>query len=706
MPTGPVQTVRTRVLVGVWTVALAAAAGSLALVLTSNHEDHPAGRAALIVVAGLVFVASGLIALIRRPDNRIGGLMAAVGFLWFLCALADGNGAVVFTIGVALSGLIYPAFAHLFLAYPTGRLDSRLARWIVLLAYIDVTIIQLGVLLVTKEPGATANLTCDDCPRNALLAADSGTASDAIGYLQRGAGIALIAAALYLLGHRVWKATSPMRRTLLPVFVTASVAILLLAAQLVLVSVSEDAAVTLNWFVLASFATVPIAFLIGLLQTSLARSAGVDTVFREIPERASPAEVQAGLRTALRDPTLDLVYWYPEDGHYVDVDGKRVDLPPETPTRAVTRLDYADKPIAAILHDAALREEPEVLDAVAGAARIALERDELLVRDHIRAKRYGALLNAMPDLLFRISRHGRYLGFNAPRGRDLIVPEVVGLTVWDRLPPDLSERVMAAAERAFAGEGPQTLEYELDFDGKLRNYEGRVAAAGDSEFLLIVREITERKLQQRELEDSRARIVEAQDDERRRLERNLHDGAQQRLVALSLSLRLAQAQLHSNPDATGELIESSREELAQALEELRELARGIHPAVLTDRGLHDALEALAARTPLSIEIDAPRERLPGKVEAAAYYVVSEALANVAKYANANSVRVRIARQNGNARVLVADDGVGGADPERGSGLRGLSDRLSALNGTLAVESPPGAGTCIRAEIPLGLGWDE
>jgi len=692
--------VNARLLVGAWTLALAAAAGSLALVLTSNHEDQPAGRAALIVVLGLVFVGSGLIALVRRPDNRIGGLMTLVGFLWFLTALAEANDAPVFTVGLALMFLVYPAFAHLFLAYPTGRLDSRLARTVVVLAYVDVTVGQLLLLFVTRHPGGPANLGCDDCPRNLLLVHASHSASNAIGYVQRSAGIALIVAALYLLARRTWTATPALRRTLLPVFVTATVSIVLLAVQLVVVPLSNTAARTLNWFVVASFASVPIGFLLGLLQTSLARSAGVDAVFREIPERASPEEVQAGLRRALRDPTLEIAYWYEDDGHYVDVHGDGVELPRETPTRAVTRLDYADTRVAAIVHDAALRAEPELLDAVSGAARIALERDQLLVKDRARAARYGALLRAMPDLMFRIARDGRYLGFNAPDPRDLLNPDVVGLSIWDRLPPDLAGRIMAAAERAFAGGGPQSLEYELEFEGGTRNYEGRVAAAGDGEFLLIVREITDRKRQQRELEASRARIVEAQDDARRRLERNLHDGAQQRLVALSLSLRLAQAQLRTNPDASDLLLDASREELAQALEELRELARGIHPAVLTDRGLPEALEALAARTPLPIDLEGPDARLPGPVEAAAYYVVSEALANVTKYAEASSVRVQIAQQNGSAVVEVSDDGVGGADPERGSGLRGLADRLAALNGTLVVQSPRGEGTCIRAEIPL------
>jgi len=452
---------RTRLLVGAWTLALAAAAGSLALVLTSNHEDQPAGRAALIVGLGLVFVGSGLIALIRRPDNRIGGLMVLVGFLWFVGALAEANSAGIFTLGVAVGLLVYPAFAHLFLAYPTGRLESRLARAIVVLAYIDVMLLQLLYLSLTREPGGPVNLGCSDCPRNALLVHDSHGASDVIAYVQRSAGIALIAAALYLMAQRVRTATPALRRTLLPVFVTATLAILLLGVELVVVPISESAAQTLNWFVLASFASVPIGFLIGLLQTSLARGAGVEALFTEIPERATPEEVQAGLRRALRDPTLEVAYWYSEDSHYVDVYGNRLDLPEETPRRAVTRLDYADTPVAAIVHDAALREEAELLEGVTAAARVALERDQLLVKDRARAERFRGVLNALPDLMFRISRDGRYLGYNAPNERDLLQPEVLGTTVWERLPPELADRVMAAAERALAGAGTQTVEYEL-----------------------------------------------------------------------------------------------------------------------------------------------------------------------------------------------------------------------------------------------------
>jgi signal transduction histidine kinase len=203
------------------------------------------------------------------------------------------------------------------------------------------------------------------------------------------------------------------------------------------------------------------------------------------------------------------------------------------------------------------------------------------------------------------------------------------------------------------------------------------------------------------LRRSRARIVEAGIQERRRLERNLHDGAQQRLVALSLTLRLAQNQIAKSPETAAAMIGAAGEELTLALEELRELARGIHPAVLSDRGLQAAVEALAVRSPLPVKVvEVPGERLPEPVEAAAYFVIAEALTNVAKYANASSATVAVRRVNGHAEVEVRDDGVGGADPDRGSGLRGLADRVGALDGFLALDSPPGSGTTLRAEIPV------
>jgi len=201
-----------------------------------------------------------------------------------------------------------------------------------------------------------------------------------------------------------------------------------------------------------------------------------------------------------------------------------------------------------------------------------------------------------------------------------------------------------------------------------------------------------------ELRESRARIVRAGDDERRRLERDLHDGAQQRLLALGMGLQMLHA--HVDPSAR-ELLAESENELQHAVRELRELAHGIHPAALTDNGLADAVRTLAQRAPvpITVEIDERTGRLPQHVETAAYFVVAEALANIAKYADAHEASITVARNNGNAHIEIRDNGKGGADPDHGTGLKGLADRVGALDGALTIDSPPSGGTRIAAEIP-------
>jgi signal transduction histidine kinase len=204
-----------------------------------------------------------------------------------------------------------------------------------------------------------------------------------------------------------------------------------------------------------------------------------------------------------------------------------------------------------------------------------------------------------------------------------------------------------------------------------------------------------------ELRESRARIVEAGYAERRRVERDLHDGAQQRLVALALELQIVRSKLQSDPAGAAELLETAADELTGATQELRELARGLHPPLLTDRGLMAALQALAQRAPLPVTVEAEEtERAPETVEAAAYFVVSEALTNVARHANAERSVVRVARRDGVLCVEIEDDGAGGADVTGGSGLRGLADRVGALDGELEVESQPGRGTTVRASLPV------
>jgi signal transduction histidine kinase len=204
-----------------------------------------------------------------------------------------------------------------------------------------------------------------------------------------------------------------------------------------------------------------------------------------------------------------------------------------------------------------------------------------------------------------------------------------------------------------------------------------------------------------ELQDARSRIIAAADAERRRIERDLHDGAQQRLVALALNLRMAEQRAANGDPSAAELVRQAGEEANLALRELRDLARGIHPAILTNRGLPAALEDLAARATVPVEVIAtPHERLPDPVEAAAYFVVSECLANIGKHSEATSATVSVRADDGHLVVAVADDGVGGASLTGGSGMQGLEDRVGALSGALTVESPPGEGTRVVATIPL------
>jgi PAS domain S-box-containing protein len=287
--------------------------------------------------------------------------------------------------------------------------------------------------------------------------------------------------------------------------------------------------------------------------------------------------------------------------------------------------------------------------------------------------------------------------------------------------PEDRERVLREVDEAVAAGVPFSLEYRIRRpDGSFVWVldRGQLVFEVDGSTWLdgVLFDITERRRAEEfvrqyeaeqarveELRDARLRIIEAADAARRRLERDLHDGAQQRLVALSLQLRLIRSRL---PEASevAPLADRALAELAEATAELRELARGLHPAVLTDKGLPAAVAGLADRAPLPVEVDCRLvERLPPAVEAAAYYLIAEALTNVVRYADASHARVSVVRGDGHAVVEVQDDGAGGADPTAGSGLRGLADRIEALEGRLEIESEPGAGTTVRASIPAGAG---
>jgi len=346
--------------------------------------------------------------------------------------------------------------------------------------------------------------------------------------------------------------------------------------------------------------------------------------------------------------------------------------------------------------------EPEALEAELANLRariLELERNRELL---------NAIANYAPSFLCIVDRTGRVrdratnLAFERTLGYG--PDETGGVLFWERYVPERdAPEVQRAIEDVVAGGDPH------ERDGRWVTRDGGVIHVAWSctplpeietgrLFLICATDVTERTRQAEELRKSRARIVAAGDEARKRLERNLHDGAQQHLIASLLSLRGLRD--HAADPATSASLASAVDELEQAVDELLELARGIHPLGLTERGLAAAVEQLATRAHVAVSVEAPPGRYPPPVEAAAYYVVSEALANVAKYAEASRTRVRIAEENDRLSVEVVDDGRGGADPADGSGLRGLADRLAALDGTLAVESPPGGGTAIRAEIPL------
>jgi signal transduction histidine kinase len=575
-----------------WALAAAGIAFGLvvfALILTSDVAEPQEAWGVAGLVIGWSYIGVGLFAWGRRPDNRVGMLMAATGFVWFFAGASLSDIPLVFTIGNIVGTVYFAVAIHLLLAFPSGNLQSRGERWIVGGAYLLTTVCNVPLWLFADPQ----SLDCDDCPENVLLIYDSETVVTVVATVLNLFGAGLIGAMGVVLVRRWRRATPPQRRFLVPVY-SASVALaLLLMATVVLEAGGLDTTATdVIWIAaMVPFGLVPYLFLGTLIRTRMIQSGAVSELVARLRETPRRGELRDALARALGDPSLELAYWLPEDRRFVDAAGRPVELPPSGSGRAVTPVEREGTYVAALVHDPVLEEQHEHVEAVCSAASLALENERL----------------------------------------------------------------------------------EAELRAKVE-----------------------------ELRDSRQRMLRIGLEERRRLERDLHDGAQQRLVSMALNMRLARDRLRHEPEAAEELLEGAGEELDAALDELRELARGIHPAVLSDRGLQPALEALAHRTPLPVELrSAPDERLPEAVELAAYFVVSEALTNVVKYARASHATVNVASDNGRVVVQVADDGVGGADPARGTGLRGLADRLAVLEGRLEIDSPAGRGTQVTARIPCG-----
>jgi len=359
-----------------------------------------------------------------------------------------------------------------------------------------------------------------------------------------------------------------------------------------------------------------------------------------------------------------------------------------------------------------LREPDERLLATMGVVGsqvgqfVARRRAEEEVR--ARESRLRAMLDAALDAVVSMDAEGRVIGWN-PAAETIFgyrSIEAIGREMADLIvPPRLREAHRRGLARYLESRRGVVLDRRVELTGMRRDGTEfpveltitRIALAGPPTFTGYLRDITDRVTAELELRASRARLVEVADAERKRLQRNLHDGAQQQLT--SVLLRLGMLRASSGPDYR--LLNQAIDELAAGLDDIRALASGLHPAVLTERGLTAALEALALRAPIPVELETlPDRRLPEPIEAAAYYVVAEALANVQKHAGPASVLVRVTTDDDRLEVTVVDDGAGGADQE-GGGLRGLTDRVESLGGILALESPEGAGTRLRAEIPLG-----
>ena len=510
--------------------------------------------------------------------------MVATGFLLFASSLAQANHALTFTIGLVLGPAPAALLAHLVLAFPDGRLHSRWERLAVAGAYLDATVLQVLMLMFM----GFENVQGGPYPRNLLLVRDDMQVHNAVMSSERAFGFA-VALWVGLLLVRRWRAASvPLRRAVVPLFSAGGLVIALFALAFIAASPTPTFSRGFGAATQIALATVPLAFLFGLLDARLARG-GVSDLVVELGRLPGPGRLREVLARALGDPSLDLAYWIAESESYVGIDGHPVDLT-GVDGRAVTVLDRGGRRVAALVHDPALAERQELLDAVSSAAGLALENEQLQA---------------------------------------------------------------------------------------------------------------ELRAQLEELRDSRARIVEAGDAARRGLERNLHDGAQQRLVALSVALGLVQSKLDAaDPEAAAALLAGARQELASGLDELREIARGLHPAILS-RGLDVALAGLAERSPVPVELEVELVGRPSEqVEAAAYYVVAEALTNVARYANADAARVSVTADPEALRIEVADAGVGGATIAPGSGLEGLRDRVEAIGGVLSLYSPSGGGTRLTAHLPL------
>jgi signal transduction histidine kinase len=513
---------------------------------------HPAGWIPDLAV-GWTFIACGLVAWERKPSSRTGVLMVATGCAWFLPNFSFATLTAARWIADRSLFVYRGPLVHLMVGFPTGRATSKLARIVVATGYL----------------AALATPVWRSDPASIVLAA--------------------ILAVVCFLEYR--RSLGRSRRARLVAFRAAALVALVIAGGAVArIVLPIQQVVGPSHFVFElTLCALAIGLLVSLLTAPWEHAVVTDLVV-EMGEARSDG-LRDELARALGDPGLEVGFWVPDANTFVDALGRPLALPAPGSDRAVTAVRGGEQPLAVLVHDRAVLDDPGLLEAVSAAARLA-------------------------------ARNAR----------------------------------LQAEVRA------------------------RIA----------------------ELAASRRRVLEAGDEERRRLERRLHDGAERRLEDMAVTLE--RTRTTPNGSEAGERIDAAATQLRRTLDDLTRLGRGLHPRELTELGLEGALLALAARAsiPVSVSVDMAG-RLAPTAEAAAYFLCAEALTNIAKYAEATRAEVSVTEVHGRLTVEVTDDGVGGADGARGSGLRGLTDRFETLGGSLVLESPPGSGTRLTARIPLVTG---
>ena len=547
------------------------------------------------LVEGFAFTGAGLAAWARRPENRTGKLMVAYTFMVWTIHLQNTRVPLLWTApAVLFPAAIGGVLLYLILAFPQGKLTSWVERTIFGLAASNV-VFQASLFLFL-DPSA---LGCPDCPPglNLLLVRSDPELLGSLAKFNPWWLSLVMFPMIAVLVTRWLRATPPARRVLGPMLIPAIAFLLANRVYGLAQAMSGDPfAPPPSWVnVLQEIEQVavivlPITFLLGLLRARL-RHTRVSRLVVELGDLPPPARLEEALSRALGDPSLRVGVWDPATGHFLRANGEEVQVPGPGTGSVATQLEREGRPLAIVVHDEALLDEPGLVDATAAATRMAVENERL---------------------------------------------------------------------------------------------QGEIRA------------------QLEEVRTSRQRIVAAQDEERRKIERDLHDGAQQRLLRLSMAIQVAESSIPPIADpALRASLEVAADELRAALQELRELARGIHPAVLTQRGLGAAIRSLAETTPVPVNVEEVVEgRFPIEVETAAYFVVSEALTNVAKHASASVATIRVRLVEEAIEIEVKDDGRGGASAEPAGGLAGLIDRVHALRGRLVIESQPGEGTTLIARIPV------